>query len=274
MHDKSFDIEHGSKPESSPSLRNESSYDSSPAGTISRPVHPRFPRRKSPGSSRSSRTIFTSKPAERQTRLTAKPQVISIEPPVTKGTLNELDVIKIVNNPKLRHDVNFDPELHFRPNLDGEKGRRKTEKANYFWNTMRGQLQEFLTNREQFEKDLGGSEWCLPATLNAIHGILGSLIPAHDQDSVAEMFNVDLLMQQFRMGVADLAKLASWLSGLLKSHCAPMRDNWIDEMVRKLSEGGQTGDASVLVAGLKNLLGILEAMKLVSIRQADRSVRR
>lgn len=199
---------------------------------------------------------------EKQTRVATRPQPISIEPPVTKGTLSELDVTKIVNNPKLRHDINFDPELHFRPNLDGDKGRRKTEKANYFWDTMRAQLQAFLTDQEQFERELGDSEWCLPATLNAIRGILETLVPQRDKASVEETFNVELLMQQFRMGVADLVRLALWLSQLLKCHCAPMRDNWVDDMVTQLSKGNQTGDVSMLVAGMKNLLGVLEAMKL------------
>ncbi|CZS92481.1 related to SOK1 protein [Rhynchosporium agropyri] len=253
-HEKVFDVAQGNESEDSPSPEARSSNGSTPAGRTSRQGHPQYAPSNAATSSGPSDTKVTPWPG--------KPQPISIEPPVTKGTLDELDVIKIVNNPKLRHDVNFDPELHFRPNLDGEKGRRKTEKANYFWRTMKGQLQDFLTNQEKFKKELGASEWCLPATLNAIRDILGSLIPAKDQDSVAEMFNVDLLMQQFRMGVADLGKLALWLSSLLKSYCAPMRDNWIDEMVRKLSQGGRTGDVTMLIAGMKNLLGILEAMKL------------
>lgn len=184
---------------------------------------------------------------------------------MTKGTLSELDVTKIVNNPKLRHDINFDPELHFRPNLDGEKGRRKTEKANNFWETMQGQLRDYLTDRERFERELGDSEWCLPATLNAIRGILETLVPQRDKASVEETFNVELLMQQFRKGVADLVKLARWLSQLLKCHCAPMRDHWVDDMVTQLSDGDRTGDVALLVAGMKNLLGVLEAMKLVSV---------
>ncbi|KAG4427784.1 hypothetical protein IFR05_016734, partial [Cadophora sp. M221] len=195
--------------------------------------------------SRSSHIEVASKSAERQTRIAAKPPPISIEPPVTKGTLSELDITKIVNNPKLRHDINFDPELHFRPNLDGDKGRRKTEKANFFWGTMRGQLQDYLTNRDQFERELGDSEWCLPATLNAIRGILETLVSQRDKASVEETFN-----------------LALWLSQLLKCHCAPMRDNWVDDMVTQLSKGDQTGDVTMLVAGMKNLLGVLEAMKL------------
>ncbi|KAF8855085.1 Tcp11-domain-containing protein [Acephala macrosclerotiorum] len=199
---------------------------------------------------------------DRHARSSPKDQSLAAEPPVTKGTLSELDVNKIVNNPKLRHDINFDPDLHFRPNLDGEKGRRKTEKANNFWETMQTQLQCYLTDREQFEKELGDAEWCLPATLKAIRGILETLVPQRDRASVEETFNVDLLMQQFRKGVADLGKLALWLSRLLKCHCAPMRDNWVDEMVTQLSDGDRNYDVGLLVAGMKNLLGVLEAMKL------------
>jgi hypothetical protein len=187
-----------------------------------------------------------------------------LEPPVTKSTLSELDVNKIVNNPKLRHDINFDPELHFRPNLDGEKGRRKTQKAHDFWDTMRTQLQLYLTNREQFEREIGDIEWALPSVLRAIREILETLVPQRDRASVEETFNVELLMQQFRKGVADMVKLSNWLSQLLKCHCAPMRDDWVDEMVNQFSNGDRNGDVGMLASGMKNLLGVLEAMKLVS----------
>jgi T-complex protein 11 len=68
----------------------------------------------------------------------------SPDPPITKATLSELDVPRIVFNPKLRHDVNFDPDLHFRPNLDGDSGRRKAQKATEFWDTFQTQLQSFM----------------------------------------------------------------------------------------------------------------------------------
>lgn len=194
-----------------------------------------------------------------------KPSHSLLEPPVTKGTLSELDVNKIVHNPKLRHDINFDPELHYRPNIDGEKGRKKSQKATDFWDLLSAQLQQYLTNREQFEREVGDGDWSLPATLKAIRGILEALVPQRDRASVEETFNVDMLMQQFRMGVADLDKLASWLSRLLKCHCAPMRDNWVDEMVSLLSTGDRTGNVPMLVSGMRHLLGVLEAMKLVRI---------
>lgn len=240
-------------------------YSPMPAEISSRQSHANYAPNQGSGITRPNQTSHISGPVDWSSR-PAKEAAQSVEPPVTKGTLSELDVTKIVNNPKLRHDINFDPELHFRPNLDGEKGRKKTDKANRFWDMMRGQLQDFLTGREQFERELGDSDWCLPATLNAIRGILETLVPQRDKASVEETFNVDLLMQQFRMGVADLVKLALWLSQLLKNHCAPMRDNWVDDMVMQLSSGDKNGDVNLLVAGMKNLLGVLEAMKLVSLQ--------
>jgi hypothetical protein len=203
--------------------------------------------------------------SETSVGLTPRGKNTLLEPPVTKKTLSELDVNKIVHNPKLRHDINFDPDLHFRPNLDGEKGRRKTEKMEGFYETMRKQLAEYFMDREKFERELGDAEWCLPVTLKAIRGILETLVPQRDRPSVEETFNVDLIMQQIRKNVADLPKLAQWLSQLLKCHCAPMRDEWVDEMVVQISKGDQEGDIPRLVWGLRNLLGILEAMKLVSL---------
>ncbi|KAF3766085.1 hypothetical protein M406DRAFT_38740 [Cryphonectria parasitica EP155] len=186
-----------------------------------------------------------------------------LEPPVTKGTLSELDVTKIIHNPKLRHDINFDPELHFRPNLDGEKGRRKQEKANQFWNTLRDQLILFVVDREAFRREHPvGEDWCLPILLRAVKEIIQTLVPQRDRDFLHEGFNVELLMQQFDRGIADLEKVASWLSGVLKLHCAPMRDEWVDEMYNELSNGNRNNDMDELVKGMRSLLSVLEAMKL------------
>ena len=40
------------------------------------------------------------------------------QPPVTSDTLAELDIRRLINNPQLRHDVNFDRELYLRLNPD------------------------------------------------------------------------------------------------------------------------------------------------------------
>lgn len=188
---------------------------------------------------------------------------LPLEPPVTRSTLSELDVSKIIHNPKLRHDINFDPELHFRPNLDGEKGRRKQEKANQFWRTLKQELSEFIIDRPSFIYKHGDSdEWTLPILLKAVKDIIQTLVPQRDRQFLEEGLNVELLMQQFHKGVADLEKLALWLSRVLKSHCAPMRDEWVDTMYNQLSNGNRNMDLDELVTGMRSLLSVLEAMKL------------
>lgn len=199
--------------------------------------------------------------SERTTTITkphTPPSAPILELPVTKASLSELDVNKIVHNPKLRHDINFNPDLHFRPNTDGEKGKRKLQKANEFWETLGNQLREYFTNRKEFDRQYRATEWALPAALTAIRGILETLVPERDRASVEETFNVELLMQQIEKGTPDLERLASWLSFLLKKHCAPMRDDWVDMMAVQLSSRGLDS----IVDGIKSLLGILEAMKL------------
>jgi hypothetical protein len=185
------------------------------------------------------------------------------EPPVTRATLAELDVSRIFMTAKLRHDVNFDPDLHFRPNLDGEKGRRKIQRATRFWDLLRAQLREFMADPEAFQAAQRGHEWSLPATLRAVGEILETLVPPEDRRSVAESMGVDMLMQQLSKGVADLEAFALWLSRTLKTHCAPMRDGWVDEMVEQLTLGNRSRDVDKLADGLATLLGLLEAMKLV-----------
>ncbi|KAI1118038.1 camp-mediated signaling protein Sok1 [Nemania sp. NC0429] len=220
-------------------------------------------RRSTPRDNGLSRNGLNRNPFQHSSRSSPEPIIRPLEPPVTKATLSELDVAKIVHNPRLRHDINFDPELHFRPNLDGEKGRRKQQKADQFWDTLRDQLQQFITDRDEFIRQYGnGEDWSLPLLLRSVKEIIQTLVPARDRLCLDEGLNVELIMQQFSRGMADLEKLASWLSGVLKSHCAPMRDEWVDQMYSQLTNGNRTNNMGELVQGLRNLLSVLEAMKL------------
>ncbi|KAF5006114.1 hypothetical protein FDECE_7486 [Fusarium decemcellulare] len=208
-----------------------------------------------------SETSTTSSPAPEGRRSPAPSQ--PLEPPVTRSSLGELEVSKIINNPKLRHDINFDPELHFRPNVEGDKGRRKHDRASIFWTSLKEQLVEFIVDRQSFYDKYGTDDnWCLPKLLKSVKEIIQTLVPQRDRQFLDEGLNVDLLMQQFHRGIADLEKLALWLSRVLKSHCAPMRDEWVDSMYKQLSNGNRNNDVDELVNGMRSLLSVLEAMKL------------
>lgn len=186
-----------------------------------------------------------------------------LDPPITKHTLSELDVAKIIHNSKLRHDINFDPDLHFRPNVEGDKGKKKQERSDSFWRTLKDQLTLFVMDRDGFYSQCGdGDHWCLPVLLKTIKEILETLVPQRDREFLDEGLNVGLLMQQFHRGVLDLEKLAEWLSGVLKSHCAPMRDEEVDTMLHMVKAGNRDSDIAKLVLGMRELLSVLEHMKL------------
>ncbi|KAI9930884.1 hypothetical protein MW887_010535 [Aspergillus wentii] len=193
-------------------------------------------------------------------------------PPVTKKTLSELDLPCIMSNINLRMDANFDRDLHFKPDLDGEKGKRKRREATDYWEAMAAEISvyAFCASTEMGSAGDGGHqngqrqafEPRLPAMFETLQDVLKTLVPERDHPSVMQNLEVSLLMQQIRKGVLDMVGLANWLAALLKTHCAPMRDEWADRMVEQISTGSQSQNSLEIVSGLQTLFAILEAMKL------------
>lgn len=203
-------------------------------------------------------------------------QRAALLPPITQESLAELDVVRIIANPKLRHDVNFDRELHFRPNLDGTRGKQKLKDADEYWKALIAELELYnvigshlrdcttTEGQQQWAHLMQASQIRMPGMFETIKGILKSLVPAGDQAIVDERLEVPMIMQQISNGVFDLMDLALWLANLLKAHCAPMRDDWVDQMVTQTRRGVEEGCQKRIVLSLRQTLGILEAMKLVS----------
>lgn len=193
-------------------------------------------------------------------------------PPVTKSTLSELDLPCIMSNINLRMDANFDRDLHFKPDLDGEKGRRKRKEAADYWEAMAVEITiyAFGATHQMGNITEGSSEPRqmfeprLPAMFETLQDVLKTLVPERDHPSVMQNLEVALLMQQIQKGVLDMVGVAKWLAALLKTHCAPMRDEWADRMVTQITSGSQSQDSFEIVRGLQTLFAILEAMKLVS----------
>jgi hypothetical protein len=183
----------------------------------------------------------------------------------------ELDMPRIINNPKLRHDVNFDRDLHFRPNLDGSKGKQKMLQADQYWKALEIefavyailQLRRMQSNNEpHWQRSMKLALKRLPNVFVAIRDILKTLVPDQDQRSVTDRLDVPHLVEQVHNGVCDLVDLANWLGKILKNHCAPMRDCLVDAMQKTIVAGATEGRADKLVSGLRSLMTILEAMKL------------
>lgn len=195
-------------------------------------------------------------------------------PPITQESLAELDMPRIINNPKLRHDVNFDRELHFRPNLDGSKGKQKIESAEWYWKALEGELvlcgyvqgrkydADYAEKEDYWQAVLNAKLRRLPKIFKTVGDILKTLVPDQDQQAISDRLDVVLIMREITHGVCDLVDLANWLSKVLKSHCAPMRDDLVDRMKREIVRGATEQKPAKLVKGLRQLLNILEAMKL------------
>jgi len=203
-------------------------------------------------------------------------QNAGLQPPITKQSLSELDISAILLNSKLRHDVNFDRELHFRPNLDGSRGRAKTKARKEYISALTAEfeLYNFLFRssetaqlREQpcWRDIIDASQRRLPQLFYTIKDILLHLVPEKDQPSVEEHLDVPMIMQEIEKGVCDLGSISLWVAQLLKAHCAPMRDGIVDLMVEQIRAGVSTPNMAALAKGLNDLLGVLEAMKLVIV---------
>lgn len=193
-------------------------------------------------------------------------------PPITRQSLAELDIQNIISNIKLRHDVNFDRDLSFRPNLDGAKGQEKVKAAQRYWRALVAELElytrlfrgtplhEVETNR--WSTIVEHAERRIPKIFSTIRDVLKSLVPDRDHSRVDEHLDVPMLMQEIERGVCDLVRLSEWMACLLKEHCAPMRDEWVDKMVSYTRTGVTHNKSESIVKGLCELLGILESMKL------------
>ena len=202
-------------------------------------------------------------------------QATNTEPPITKSSLAELDLNRIIENVKLRHDLNFEREIAFRPNYLGWKGELKRALAKAYWQDLTQEVAFYIKRIPQAyptpaEFSLDSMPHLsflprLPQMFRTIGDILKSLVPEAEWSSVDEALDVDLLLQQLENGVCDLIGLSDWLGKLLMGSCSPCRDSQVINMVTSIQEAASSHDAQRLVGGIEQLFGILETMKLVSI---------
>lgn len=200
---------------------------------------------------------------------------IGLDPPVTKASLGELDLVRIMNDPKLRHELNFEREVAFRPNLNGPKGEQKIRHAREYWEALVVELAVYMVRCHRLPPAVLSGwlvrpasildvRWRLPRLFETIRDILKTLVPAAEWAAVEQRLDVELLMQELDHGSCDLTALGEWLGKLLLGSCSPLRDPSVTEMVSKIKQGVALNDARILVDGLRLLFGVLETMKLVS----------
>ncbi|KAF8431042.1 T-complex protein 11-domain-containing protein [Terfezia claveryi] len=196
-------------------------------------------------------------------------------PPVNLKTLRELELSEFYRNPKLRHDVVFDSQLHFRPNNDGTRGMKKKVDSHGYWQLVLVEFEVLLNASKKKDSSAHTHEgpMKIPILLVTMRDILLTLVPRADREEVESSLDPDLLMQQLEHGILDLKRMSLWLARIFKAHCAPMRDQWVDLMVSQFARGVDKGDNRALMEGWKSIFGILEAMKLDVANHQIRTLR-
>ncbi|KAI9652643.1 MAG: hypothetical protein M1831_006629 [Alyxoria varia] len=193
-------------------------------------------------------------------------------PPVTVDKLKELDFTKILNNARLQHDLNFDHNLRFRPNLEGPNGDKKRKQARRYWIALQYELEvlRFLHDSEPAGRFKHTELWRkafkshgrrLPILLECIKDVVLRLVTWEDQHQMEEMLDVPFLMQQVERDVLDLPSLIRCLAERLKAHCAPTRDASIDGLVRSM-ESSVNSDLGAFVKCVERFVDLLETMTL------------
>lgn len=167
-------------------------------------------------------------------------------PPINRFTLRELEIDEFLSNAQLRHDLYFNADIHFKPNVSGEKGVQKLAKANAYWSELEIELSSGRLAR-------------LPLILYEIKSIVCELIPLTDETrtDVEEHFDLEFICGQLERGSFMQQPLVNWLGTLLKQTCAPARDAMVDDVVRMCNEGSIT-----VTRTLRMLFNVLEVMKL------------
>ena len=203
----------------------------------------------------------------------------SIDPPITKESLSQLDLNAIVENARLRHDLNFEPDIVFRPNMYGERGQQKKLEEKRYFNALIIEFEIYFQRHRpkaslsDYQRNTPGTvshvraqqdpPTRLPRMLIAIRDVIKTLVPNDKWAIVDEQFDVDLRMQELTYGAFDVAQLVEWLGKLLLGSCPPLRDQMVITMVSNTRRGIEAQDARQLVNGLQELFAVLETMKLV-----------
>lgn len=179
-------------------------------------------------------------------------------PPINLQGLKEIDLQEILKNPQLRHDIIFDPLLQFRPNLDGERGNKKRQLANIYWNDVQNEIYVYSKKPEIFQYNRSR----LVPLFDTLRDVLLTIVPQKESPMINNVLDTELNIQELLKGSLIMSNLSGWLADLFKHHCAPMRDPWVDKMSNKFKEAERDSSLIRLIEGLRLVFQILETMKL------------
>ncbi|KAJ2849448.1 cAMP-mediated signaling protein sok1, partial [Coemansia erecta] len=194
---------------------------------------------------------LTQTQAQSQSRSQAKAQSAHAYPPINRFTLRELKIQNILQNPRLRHEVLFEPKLEFRPNSSGQLAESKQRTAQQYWATV-----EYGLRTESG-----------PATIAALVIELREILAEMAEDSPkAELsqYAVDLrerlddarVKQQLARGVFDVSAVVVYLGSVMRVFAPGERHSAAIAKIGSYVARGR------IVRGLRLAFDVLESIKI------------
>ena len=169
-------------------------------------------------------------------------------PPISRFTLRELDVTEIYSNMQLRHDLVFDSDMQFRPNIDGDKGAVKALKAAQYWNEIKEEILSANEGSGPFKK--------MPVLINEIVEIMLEMFQdSTDMVNTLKKWDIDAIMEELYADMGNGTPYIIKIAKVMHIYCAPCRDEMIDDMVALYQ-------SRFHVDALNKCLSILEHMRL------------
>ena len=196
----------------------------------------------------------------------------SSQPPVERDELDSLDVKKLENSMRVRHDLNY--ATHLVLSLQ-PKNQQQLEDASRYHSAVVLELVLFLTNNSTQSccSCTGRSSLAdqqpqlnrLPGFVDTIRQLVKDVVREEHCNLVDDVMDVDLMMDQLKNGCCDLLALAEWLGLILKQSCSPTRDAQIDGTINLIMTAVETRDCEALTFGIASLFEVFETLKLVSL---------
>lgn len=168
------------------------------------------------------------------------------QPPINVKTIKDLNFINILKNDQIRLEVCKSPliQLEFKRNADYD-------------DISNDQYWDELSNEIEHVNDNDTKSLRLTTYIKNVKLILLSVIPKFNKSdyvTLNETLNENFIVFRLKNQNINLMTLFNYLNNLLKTHCAPIRDKLIDEMVSHSTDN--------VITSLKILLNLLELMKL------------
>ncbi|KAJ2341308.1 cAMP-mediated signaling protein sok1 [Coemansia sp. RSA 2673] len=182
-------------------------------------------------------------------------------PPINRYTLRELKIQNILQNPRLRHEVLFEPKLEFRPNSSGQLAEAKQRAVISYWATVDHSLR----------KNNSAAVSTLTMLLVELREILAEMAEdspraelSRHAPELRERLDEERLRQQITHGVFDAEPVVRYIAAVMRlfaQAAAAQREGAVvhDAAINRVLAYVQRGR---VVRALRAAFDVLEAIKI------------